>query len=1020
MNIAAYFIRNRVISWMLTILILIGGALSYQSLSRLEDPEFTVKDATITTAYPGASPQQVEEEVTYLLENAIQQLSYVDYVTSVSSTGLSQINVTMKRQYGKEDLPQIWDELRRKVNDVSRSLPPGVQTPLVNDDVGDIYGLLLSVVGDGYTIKELNDYADYLRRELVLVNGVGKVRVDGKLKEQVFIEISLSKLAQFGIPLSRIYDLLTSQNVVSNAGAIHLGSEYVRFNPTGEFTDVRQLGNLAISDSGASELVYLRDVADVTRGFEEVPSFLNSLNGRRAITLGVSFASGANVVDVGKAVQSRLTALEYARPVGIEVSVIYDQPSLVEASVDNFVLNLLAAVVIVVAVLLVFMGMRSGLLIGLILFLTVVGSFIFFKLMNIELQRISLGALIIALGMLVDNAIVVTEGILIGVQRGLSKLEAAVAIVRQTIWPLLGATVIAIIAFAPIGLSQDSTGEMLGSLFWVLLISLLLSWFTAISLTPFFADLLLQGANTQNPASDDPYGSKLFVMYKRALDTCMKKPAMTLIALAGLLVVSVVVFKQVKVVFFPAMTTPMFTMDYWRSQGTDIRDTFADIQALENWLTTQDEVVQVSSNTGRGGIRFMLTYPIEKSYPSFGQLLVEVQDYRQIDPLARRLAQRVATDFPDSQIKFRKFELGPQKPGKIEARFSGPDPDVLRQLAVQAEAIFRAEPGIAAVRNDWRERSKMIRPQFAEAQARRAGISKQDIDDTLLMAFSGKQVGLYREGTTLLPIIARPPATERTDIDNLPNLQIWSPASRAYIPIEQVTSGFTTEWEDSIIMRRDRKRTLTVLADPDVIDGEPTSVVFKRIREPIEAIALPQGYAFEWGGEFEASEEANTGIYSSLPIGLALMFVITVLLFGTLRQAVVIWLTVPLALIGVAWGLFLMGRPFTFMALLGFISLVGMLIKNGIVLVDQIRLELAEGKEPYQAVFDSAVSRVRPVAMAAITTILGMLPLLMDVFFEAMAVTIMFGLGFATILTLIAVPVAYILFYRIPYQPLKN
>jgi len=1020
MNIASYFMQNRVISWMLTILILMAGALSYQKLSRLEDPEFTVKDAVITTAYPGASPQQVEEEVTYLLENAIQQLQYVDYVTSVNSTGLSQINVTMKRQYGKADLPQIWDELRRKVNDVSRSLPPGVQTPLVNDDVGDIYGLLLSVVGDGYTIKELNDYADYLRRELVLVDGVGKVRVDGKLKEQVFIEISLSKLAQFGIPLSRIYDLLTSQNVVSNAGAIHLGSEYVRFNPTGEFTDVRQLGNLAISDSGASELVYLRDVAEVRRDFEEVPSFLNSLNGRRAITLGVSFASGANVVDVGKAVQSRLEQLEYARPVGIEVSVIYDQPSLVDASVRNFIVNLLAAVVIVIAVLLVFMGMRSGLLIGLILFLTVVGSFIFFKLMNIELQRISLGALIIALGMLVDNAIVVTEGILIGVQRGLSKLEAAVAIVKQTIWPLLGATVIAVTAFAPIGLSQDSTGEMLGSLFWVLLISLLLSWFTAISLTPFFADLLLAEAKPGAEAAGDPYAGKFFSLYKQALDACMKKPAITLFALVVLLVISVGVFKQVKVVFFPAMTTPMFTMDYWRSQGTDIRDTFADIQSLERWLAQQEGVVQVSSNTGRGGIRFMLTYPIEKSYPSFGQLLVEVEDFRQIDALATKLEQHIANQYPDSQIKFRKFELGPQKPGKIEARFSGPDPDVLRQLAVQAEAVFRADPGVAAVRNDWRERSKMIRPQFAETQARRAGISKQDIDDALLMAFSGKQIGLYREGTTLLPIIARPPTSERTDIDNLPNLQIWSPVSRTYIPIEQVTSGFTTEWEDSIIMRRDRKRTITVLADPAVVDGEPTSVVFDRIHTAVESIPLPQGYALEWGGEYEASQDANKGIFASLPIGLVLMFVITVLLFGTLRQALVIWITVPLALIGVAWGLFLMGRPFTFMALLGFISLVGMLIKNGIVLVDQIRLELAEGKEPYDAVFDSAVSRVRPVAMAAITTILGMLPLLLDVFFEAMAVTIMFGLGFATILTLIAVPVAYTLFYRIPYQPLKN
>ena len=1021
MNIAAYFINNRVISWMLTILILGGGALSYQNLSRLEDPEFTVKDAVISTAYPGASPQQVEEEVTYLLENAIQQLQYVDYVTSVNSPGLSQINVTMKRQYDKHDLPQIWDELRRKVNDTTPQLPPGVQKPMVSDDIGDIYGLLLSIVGDGYSIQELNDYVDYLRRELVLVQGVGKVKVDGRLKEQVFVEISLSKLSQFGIPLTDIYSLLTNQNVVSNAGAIQVSSEYVRFNPTGEFTDVRQLGDLIISDSGADKLIALRDVATVRRGFEEVPSFINSLDGRRAITLGVSFASGANVVDAGVAVKARLAELEYARPVGIEVAIIYDQPALVAASVSNFVINLLASVLIVIIVLLLFMGLRSGLLIGLILFLTVIGSFIFFKLMGIELQRISLGALIIALGMLVDNAIVVTEGILIGVQRGLSKLDAATAIVKQTLWPLLGATVIAVTAFAPIGLSPDSTGEMLGSLFWVLLVSLLLSWFTAISLTPFFADLILLGPKDSTTTDNaDPYSGKLFVAYKYLLDVCLRRPIVTMVTLVVLLVISVGVFKQVKVVFFPAMTTPMFTVDYWRSQGTDIRDTFADIQGIEQWLITQDNVVRVSSNTGRGGLRFMLTYPIEKSYASFGQLIIETEDYGQIDPLIERLRTHIDNQYPDAQIKFRKFELGPAKPAKIEARFSGSNPDTLRVLATQAETIFKTDPGIVSVRNDWRERSKVIRPQFAEAQARRAGISKEDIDNALLMAFSGKQIGLYRESTRLIPIIARPPINERTDIDNLPNLQIWSPVYREYIPIAQVASSFDTEWEDSIIMRRDRKRTITVLADPDVVNGEPASEVFTRVSPAIEAIPLPQGYALEWGGEYEASQDANKGIFASLPIGLLLMFVITVLLFNTLRQALVIWVTVPLALIGVAWGLFLMGRPFTFMALLGFISLIGMLIKNGIVLVDQIRLELSEGKEPYTAIFDSAVSRVRPVSMAAITTILGMLPLLLDVFFEAMAVTIMFGLGFATILTLIVVPVAYRLFYRIPYQPMKN
>ncbi len=1024
MNIAESFIRNKVISWMLTIILLVGGALSYSSLSRLEDPEFTVKDAVIVTQYPGAAPEQVEEEVTYVLENAIQQLLYVDYIRSISTAGLSQITVTMKRIYGPEILPQIWDELRRKVNDVAPKLPPGVSPPIVNDDFGDVYGLLLSVIGDGYSYKELTDYVDFLRRDLVLVKGVGKVAVNGMQQEQVFVEISRARLALLGIPLNRIYDILATQNIVSNAGAVKVGSEFIRFHPTGEFSNVNELGNLLISSQGNQELIYLRDVAKIKQGFQEVPTHINSLNGREAITIGVSFASGFNVVEVGKAIDKRLQEIKYAQPIGIELFTLYDQPKLVAASINAFVVNLLEAVIIVIVVLLLFMGLRSGLLIGLILFLTVLGSFIFMKIADIELQRISLGALIIALGMLVDNAIVITEGILIGMQRGLSKIQAAAAIVKQSIWPLFGATVIAVTAFAPIGLSEDSTGEMLASLFYVLFISLMLSWFTAISLTPFFADLFFKEELKQGTKNDssseiaDPYKGMFFILFKKLLDVSLRNRTVTIIAAIGLMVVSTYGFQKVKVVFFPAMTTPMFLVDYWRAQGTDIRDTFADIQELEEWLAKEAGVQQVSSNTGKGGIRFMLTYAPEKIYSNYGQLLVEVDDYRQIDTLVKKIEVHLAENYPDSLHKFKKFELGPSKDGKLEARFSGSDPDELRKIAVQAKAIMAADPGISALRDDWKDRTKLIRPQFSESQARRAGLNKQELDDVLLMSFSGKQIGLYRDGTTLLPIIARPPAEERLDVDSLPNLQIWSPVFEQYIPIEQVTSEFKTQWEDPIINRRDRKRTITIIADPNILGEDTTNDIFKRIRSQIEAIELPAGYFLQWGGEFESSADAQGPLFRALPIGLLLMFIITVLLFKTVRQPIAIWSTVPMAIIGVSIGLLVTNSAFTFMALLGFISLIGMLIKNGIVLVDQINMESSEGKEMYQAIFDSAVSRVRPVSMAAITTILGMIPLLFDAFFSSMAVTIMFGLGFSTLLTLIVVPAIYSALYKVKYQQL--
>ena len=1022
MNIAEYFIRNKVISWVLTITFLVGGIISYKNLGRLEDPEFTVKDAVVITQYPGASAQQVEEEVTYLLENAIQQLPYVDYIRSISSKGLSQITVTMLNIYGPDELPQIWDELRRKINDVTPQLPPGVNPPLVNDDFGDVYGLLFAVFGDGFSYKELSDYVDYLKRELVLVKGVGKVAVAGGQLEQVFVEISRSKLAQLGIPLKRIFELLQTQNVVSNAGAVKAGEEYIRFHPTGEFQDVGELEHLIISDYGAKELIRLGDVGRVSRGFQEVPTHINSVNGNRALTLGVSFAPGYNVVDVGEAVRARLAELEYQRPVGIEIETIYDQPYYVKTSVDNFLVNLLEAVGIVIVVLLIFMGVKSGIIIGAILFLTVSGSFIFMKVYGIDLQRISLGALIIALGMLVDNAIVVVEGILIGLKRGLTKIQAANAIIKQTIWPLLGATVIAVTAFAPIGLSDDSTGEFMGSLFYVLMISLMLSWFTAISLTPFLADLLFKEEIKQGvtEADSDPYKGALFTFYRKFLDLCMRQRTLTMIVLGAVFVGAIVGFGKVKNVFFPYMTTPMFYVEYWRAQGTDIRETYQDLHQIEQWLLENDKIAKVSSTVGKGGIRFMLTYAPEKVYSSYGQLIVETTAYENIDEMIGEIKAYTAENFHAAIVNFKKLALGAQTPAKIEARFSGPDPEVLRGLAIQAKDILAADPATVGVRDDWMERSKVIRPQFAEQQARLVGVTKQDLDNVLLYSFSGINTGLYRDGTTLMPIVARAPADERLDIGSATNLQVWSPVNEAYLPIQQVVSEFKVEWEDAVIARRDRKRTITAMADANLLMDDTVAAIFDRVAPAIEGIPIPPGYQLEWGGEYESQVKAQTALFSSIPLGLLIMFVITIFLFNTMRQPIAIWTTVPLSIVGITIGLLLFDKPFTFTALLGLISLSGMLIKNGIVLVDQISTELEEGKEPYLAVFDSAVSRVRPVSMAAITTILGMIPLLFDVFFESMAVTIMFGLGFATVLTLIVVPVVYTLLYRIKYRPLNE
>ncbi|QIR13688.1 efflux RND transporter permease subunit [Shewanella aestuarii] len=1022
MNIAGYFVKNTVISWMFTLILLIGGLMAFTGLGQLEDPPFTIKDAVVVTLYPGATPTEVEEEVTYLVEKAIQELPYIDKIKSLSTSGMSQINVTMKNHYGPNELPQIWDELRRKVNDMASSLPPGANPPMVNDDFGDVYGIMLMVSGEDYSYRDISDYVDYIKRELELIPGVGKVSLAGKQQEQVFVEMSLNKASSSNIDPQLIANLLNSQNMVSDAGNIQVAGDNLKIRTSGGIRSVQELEELIIPGTEGDKLIYLKDVATVSRGFQNIPTNLLSFNQHSAINIGIAFSSGVNVVEVGKLVDAKLASLESARPAGMQIETMYNQPNEVDRSVSSFVWNLIAAVVIVIGVLLVFMGLKSGILIGLILFLTCLGTFMLMLQAEIELQRISLGALIIALGMLVDNAIVVVEGILIGRQRGQTTLEASQAIVKQTMWPLLGATVIAITAFAPIGLSPDATGEFAGSLFWVLLFSLFLSWVTAITITPFFAQIFFgaQGEQQQVGEAKDPYAGAFFVYYKALLNICMKYRWVSTIAVIATFVASVAGFALVKQSFFPPSTTPIFLVDIWMPEGTDIRETSKVVEQMEAKAASIDNVEFVSSTVGKGFPRFLLTYSPEKNFASYAQIAIRTTSFDTLDKVMFTFRDYAENTFAQTQLKFKRLEVGPSTDAKIEARISGPDPDVLRQIGAQVMAIFNATPATVNVRHDWRDRVKYISPVFNETQARRLGIVKSQVDETLKFAFTGVNIGVYREGTTLLPIMASLPADERVNIESFESLRIWSPAIGAYVPLQQVVDGFEVKFEDPIIQRRDRKRTLTVFADADFAYDILPAALFNQVKPQVEAIELPTGYELQWGGEYESSNDAKESLFATLPLGFLFMFLITVFLFNSVRKPLVIWCCVPLAIIGITSGLIILDKPFSFMALLGMLSLSGMLLKNGIVLLDQINTEINEGKEVFQAVFESTVSRVRPVCMAAVTTILGVLPLITDAFFESLAAVVMFGLGVATILTLLIVPVFYIIFFKVKYRDYKT
>jgi multidrug efflux pump subunit AcrB len=1012
-----YFLDRKSISWMVTLLLGVGGMFAFLGLGQLEFPEFTLRSALVTTQYPGATPLEVEEEVTLPLEKAIQQMPGIDDITSVNSDGLSQITVQLKKTVREGELDQYWDILRRKINDAQPGLPPGVNTSIVNDDFGDVFGLLLTLRGDGYSLKDLGDHADLIQRELRLLEGVAKVSIGGRVDEQMIVSLDRDRMRALGISPEYLASLLNAQNTVGNAG--HLRSEGLSLSvqPTGQLDSVQALEQLAVG-SADSGIIRLSDLAEVRRVTNDSPALLYHSDGLPALTIGVSFAEGTNVVDVGESLNEALKRLEKQQPIGMTLNTVYNQPEVVEEAVSAFLMNLAQAVGIVIIVLLLFMGLRSGLLMGLILLITIMGTFVLMAIHGIQLQKISLGALIIALGMLVDNAIVVTEGMMIGLSKGKSKRQAAKEVVSQNRYPLLGATVIAIMAFAPIGLSPDTTGEFIGSLFWVLCYSLFLSWLTALTLTPFFFDMFYPDKleSVGQSSDNDPYKGIVFVVFRRLLTYAIHYRFVTL-TLAIALLAGVLSFSgQVKNAFFPNATTPLFFVDLWLPEGADILQTEETVKRLESRVNDMDQVVQVTSVTGGGAQRFTLTYSPEQRYASFGQLIVETRDKASREARMEEVIEQLRTDFPNVHYKVQALQVGPSAKASLEARIFGEDPEELRKIGVRVQAIFENEPLADSVRLSWGNREAVIVPEFLEEQARRLGVSRESLHQALLLNNQGQQVGVYREGSDLIPIIMRSREEQRFDIENLTSINVWSEEQGRYVSAGNVINAINTELRDPLIKRRNRERMLAVYAEPMPLSGETAASVLERIRPQVDALELPHGYSIEWGGEYETSSEAQTSLFSSLPLGLLGMFIISMLLFGSFRQALSIWMIVPLMMIGIIGGLVLLGAPFTFMALLGTLSLIGMVLKNAIVLVEEINIQLEQQDDAFTAVVEAAVSRVRPVLMAAVTTMLGMIPLFSDAFFASMALVIVFGLGVATVLTLVVLPVVYCTLMRISYH----
>ncbi|MEL6550169.1 MAG: efflux RND transporter permease subunit [Pseudomonadota bacterium] len=1003
MGIAEGAINRPIYTWLLILICLFGGLWGFNTLGRLEDPAFTIKIAVVATPYPGASAEEVALEVSEPLESEIQKMGEVDQIDTLNQPGLSIINVTMQDTYDGDALPELWTKLRNRVN--AADLPDGARPPQVNDAFGDVYGLFYAVSAPGYSDAAIHRLSSFLRRQMLTISGVKDVTLAGLPEEAIFVEPDLALTTALGVPPAAIAGALAEADEIAAGGSIISADGRQLIQRPGGSDTVTEISTLSIGVGG--EVLRLNDFASITRERVSDPDIIIRHNGQEAFTLGVAGLPDQNIVDIGERVEARLAELEAELPLGVSVSPIYQQHVVVDESVNDFLVNLAMSVSIVIIVLALFMGIRAALVVGITLLLTVVGTLLFMAIGSIEMERISLGALIIAMGMLVDNAIVVAEGMQQAMARGKSSREAASEAANKTQIPLLGATVIGIMAFSGIGLSNDSTGEFMFSLFAVIGISLLLSWVLAITVTPLLGHYLFK---SEGGEGKDPYGGAVYRGYGRFLRAMLRLRWAVAVALLAVTVACFALFGQVRQQFFPDSSTPLFFVHYKLPQGASVAQVADDLSLVEAWLAERPGVTDVTSFAGGGAARFMLTYQAGDDNPSYGHMIVRVASLDLIEAEMSALEDFATGALPSGQFRTRRLAFGPGGGAPIEARFFGPDREVLRTLAVEAQRrMDAASENILNTRVDWAEQELVLRPRYAEARAQEAGISRTDITQILQFATTGSRTGTYREEDRQIPLILRAP---RDSGLGLTDYLLYSDAGSTFVPMEQVIDGLFFDVQDTLIERKDRENVITVGAD--IPRGFTAAEVQVDVNAPIEEMELPPGYRLEWGGERKNSADAQASLATQLPMAILSMLLITVLLFNGIRQTAIIWLLVPMSVNGAALGLVGTGLPFTFTALLGLLSLSGMLIKNGIVLVEEIDLTRAAkpGKRLDDAITEASVSRLRPVLLAAATTILGMIPLLTDAFFASMAVTIMGGLAFASLLTLVAAPVFYRIFFR--------
>ncbi len=1014
MNIAGYALNHKQVIYFFLAITIIGGIIAYDMLGKREDAPFVVKEMIVTTYYPGASQYEVQEQITEIIEREIQSHPMVDWIKSESKPGYSRIHISMYQSIAGTEFQQIWDEMRRKVLNVQPQLPKEASTIMVNDDFGDVFGIYYTVTADeGFSYAELEDYAQYIKQQLVTIKDVAKVNLFGIQDRIVNVYISEQKLSNAGITPDDIEQALRSQNKLVNSGEIQTGTREIRVDAVGTFQSLDEIENLVITGKSGNQ-IRLSDLATVEKSYVDPPSTKMRMNGLPAIGIGIATKVGGNSVKMGEKVTQKLEEIQKLLRVGIEINGVYHEDEVAVAANNDFLINLAISVAIVVFLILLAMGTRAGILIGSSLLFTIAGTLMFMMPAHIELHRTSLAAIIIAMGMLVDNAIVVTSNAQTAMLRGAKRKKALMDGATIPQWGLLGATIIATLSFLPLYLAPNNTAEIIKPLFVVLAIALSLSWIFALTQTPVFGDFILKKGSGET--GKDPYDTPFYHKLTKFIEGVVAWRWVTIGTVVVLFILSMYLFKFVKQDFFPAINKKQFKVDYFLPQGTDINTLEADIQKIEKFLLVRDDVKNVSVSLGAPPLRYYLATISWSPRPYYANFVIETTDYKAADSVMVILKKYVNNNLPDAMAVFHKFKVSPYPDATIEATFDGPDENVLRDLAEQAKAIMRDEPSVNNVRDSWGERTLKIEPVYSQNKGRIANVTRSEMAFAIQRVTDGQQIGAYREHEWVLPIVLKDVNRDNYDYSNFGSIPIMN-AAGSIVALEQVTDALKLEWEAKNIRKYNRQ--LSIVAQCELEPGVGNKEAEAKLMPLIEAIDLPPGYILWWDGIYEDQTDSTNAIMSNMLLTVILILSILMLLFGDIRKTTIVILMVPLVMIGVTFSFLASGLMFGFFAILGLLGLVGMVIKNAIVLFDQAEEEMkTNGKSKYQSIIIAARSRAIPVAMAAGTTILGMIPLLPDPMFGGMAVTIMGGLFIATILTIIVLPAFYAIFFNLKKEAL--